>query len=119
MKDPELDAIVNEVVSEAHIDRSLLLPEDIAYIREHALYKPLRVVHVWALGVGVVITGEYFGWNFGLPIGGPMGVLVASLIVCVLYLAWVLALSELSVAMPFAGGRWLSGAEPLGNGSGF
>lgn len=30
--------------------------------------------------------------------------LVASLIVCLLYLTWVLALAELSVAMPFAGG---------------
>lgn len=119
MKDPELDAIVNEVVSEAHIDRSLLLPEEIAYIREHALYKPLRVVHVWALGVGVVITGEYFGWNFGLPIGGPMGVLVASLIVCVLYLAWVLALSELSVAMPFAGGPLAFGRRAVGKWFGF
>jgi len=119
MKDPQLDAIVNEVVSEAHIDRSLLLPEEIAYIREHALYKPLRVIHVWALGVGVVITGEYFGWNFGLPIGGPVGVLVASLIVCVLYLAWVLALSELSVAMPFAGGPLAFGRRAVGKWFGF
>ncbi len=119
MKDPQLDAIVNEAVSEAHIDRSLLLPEEIAYIREHALYKPLRVIHIWALGVGVVITGEYFGWNFGLPIGGPVGVLVASLIVCVLYLAWVLALSELSVAMPFAGGPLAFGRRAVGKWFGF
>src|ERR1700689_4292933 len=100
----QFDTIVNEVVSEAHLNRSLLLPEEIEYIREHALNKPLGVIHIWALGVGVVITGMYFGWNFGLPVGGPVGVLVASLIVCVLYLAWVLALSALSLAMPFAGG---------------
>ncbi len=119
MEDPQLDAIVNEVVSEAHIDRALLLPEEISYIREHALNKPLHVIHIWALGVGVVITGEYFGWNFGLPIGGPMGVLVASLIVCVLYLAWVLALSELSVAMPFAGGPLAFGRRAVGKWFGF
>src|SRR6476469_2993723 len=119
MKDPELDAIVNEVVSEAHMDRALILPEEIEYIREHVLRKPLGVIHIWALGVGVVITGEYFGWNFGLPIGGPMGVLVASLIVCVLYLAWVLALSELSVAMPFAGGPLAFGRRAIGKWFGF
>lgn len=119
MEDPQLYAIVNEVVSEAHIDRALLLPEEISYIREHALNKPLHVIHIWALGVGVVITGEYFGWNFGLPIGGPMGVLVASLIVCVLYLAWVLALSELSVAMPFAGGPLAFGRRAVGKWFGF
>ena len=59
--------------------------------------KPLRVLDIWALGVGVVITGEYFGWNFGLAGNGPVAVLVASLIVCLLYLTWVLALAELSV----------------------
>ncbi|HYM13497.1 MAG TPA: amino acid permease [Bryobacterales bacterium] len=110
----ELDAIVNEVVSDAHISRSLILPEEIDYIREHVLKKPLHVIHIWALGVGVVITGEYFGWNFGLPLGGPIGVLIASLIVCVLYLAWVLTLSELSVAMPFAGGPMAYGRRASG-----
>jgi ethanolamine permease len=118
-RDSQLDAIVNEVVSEAHISRSLLLPEEIQYIREHALNKPLGVIHIWALGVGVVITGEYFGWNFGLPVGGPVGVLIASLIVCVLYLAWVLGLSELSVAMPFAGGPLAFGRRAVGKWFGF
>src|SRR5678815_4694510 len=118
-KDRQLDAIVNEVVSEAHVSRNLLLPEEIEYIREHALSKPLHVIHIWALGVGVVITGEYFGWNFGLPVAGPMGVLVASLIVCVLYLTWVLALSELSVGMPFAGGPLAYGRRAVDGSLGF
>lgn len=117
--DVQFDAIVNEVVSEAHLNRSLLLPEEIEYIREHSLNKPLGVIHIWALGVGVVIAGMYFGWNFGLPVGGPIGVLVASLIVCVLYLAWVLALSELSVAMPFAGGPLAFGRRAVGKWFGF
>jgi ethanolamine permease len=115
----ELNAIVNEVVAEAHIRRDLILPEEIEYIQKHVLKKPLRVIHVWALGVGVVITGMYFGWNYGLPVGGPVGVLIASLIVCVLYLSWVLALSELSVAMPFAGGPLAYGRRALGKWFGF
>jgi ethanolamine permease len=115
----ELDTIVNEVVAEAHINRALILPEEIQYIREHVLKKPLRVIHIWALGVGVVITGEYFGWNFGLPVGGPVGVLIASVIVCVLYLAWVLGLSELSVKMPFAGGPLAYGRRAVGKWFGF
>ena len=68
-----LNSIVQEVISEAHIDPSLILPEEIDYIREHVLKKPLGVVHIWALGVGVVIAGMYFGWNFGLPVAGPVG----------------------------------------------
>jgi len=99
-----LDAVVNEVVAEAHLRPDELRPEERAYLKEHALKRPLRVLDIWALGVGVVITGAYFGWNLGLKDNGPVAMLVASLVVCLLYLIWVLALSELSVAMPFAGG---------------
>jgi hypothetical protein len=35
-------------------------------LRAHALKKPLRVLDIWALGVGVVVAGAYFGWNLGL-----------------------------------------------------
>jgi ethanolamine permease len=111
--------IVERVVADSHIPRDLILPEEIEYLRERALHKPLRVAHIWSLGVGAVITGMYFGWNPGLPVGGPVGVLIASLIVCVLYLTWVLGLSELSVAMPFAGGPLAYGRRALGKGFGF
>src|ERR1700722_3423495 len=102
----ELDQVVEEVVSEAHVRAESLRPEERQYLKDHALKKPMGVLHIWALGVGVVITGEYFGWNPGLKAAGPIGMLLASLFVCALYLMWVLALSELSVAMPFAGGGW-------------
>jgi len=67
----------------------------------------------------VVIAGMYFGRNLGLPVAGPVGMLIASLIVCGLYLTWVLGLSELSVAMPFAGGPMAYGRRALGKGFGF
>src|SRR5262249_11437255 len=90
-----------------------------AFLAEHALKRPLKVLDIWALGVGVVITGEYFGWNLALKGNGPMAVLVASLIVCLLYLTWVLALSELSVAMPYAGGPLAYGRRAAGPSLGF
>src|SRR5438876_10334329 len=115
----ELDRVVQEVVSEANVRADELRPEEREYLKEHALKKPMGVLHIWALGVGVVITGEYFGWNQGLKEGGPVGMLLASLFVCVLYLMWVLALSELSVAMPFAGGPLAYGRRAVGPGFGF
>jgi ethanolamine permease len=115
----ELDRVVDEVVAEAHVDAGALRPEDRAYLKEHALKKPMGVLQVWALGVGVVITGEYFGWNQGLKEGGPIGMLLATVFVCVLYLMWVLALSELSVAMPFAGGPLAYGRRAIGPAFGF
>jgi ethanolamine permease len=96
-----------------------LPPEERAYLQEHALKKPLRVLDIWALGVGVVITGEYFGWNLGLRDNGPVAMLIASLVVCLLYLTWVLVLSELSVAMPFAGGPMAYGRRAVEPSLGF
>lgn len=86
---------------------------------DRSLAKKLRVKDVWALGVGVVITGEYFGWNLGLKDNGPVAVLIASLIVCLLYLTWVLALAELSVAMPSAGGPMAYGSKAVDPSLGF
>ncbi|MBI4553396.1 MAG: amino acid permease [Candidatus Latescibacteria bacterium] len=96
-----------------------LTKEEQEYIKERELKRPLRAIHVWSLAVGVVIAGEYFGWNYGLPVGGPLGMLIASLFVCVLYLVWVLALAELSVALPFSGGPLAYGRRAVGPWFGF
>lgn len=109
-----LDEVVREVVGDTS-----LRPEEAEYLKAHALKKPLRVPDIWALGVGVVITGAYFGWNLGLKDNGPVAMLIASLIVCLLYLTWVLALAELSVAMPFAGGPLAYGRRVGGPWLGF
>ena len=84
-----------------------------------SLHRPLRTGHIWALGVGSVITGEFFGWNGGLGVAGPIGMLLASLFVCVLYMAWVLSLAELAVAMPVAGGPLAYGRRAVGPWLGF
>ena len=39
-------AVVNEVAAEAHLRPEELLPEERAYLREHALKKPLRVTFI-------------------------------------------------------------------------
>src|SRR5205807_1357601 len=115
----ELDRVVEEVVREVHLQPGELRPGEREYLKEHALKKPMGVLHIWALGVGVVITGEYFGWNQGLKEGGPVGMLLATLFVCAMYMMWVLALSELSVAMPFAGGPLAYGRRAVGPAFGF
>ena len=45
------------------------------------LKRTLGPVMLWGLGVGYVISGEYFGWNLGLPLGGTYGMLIATLLV--------------------------------------
>ncbi len=40
---------------------------------------------LWALGVGAVISGDFFGWNFGLAAGGFAGLLIATVLITVMY----------------------------------
>jgi hypothetical protein len=69
----EIANLAAEVASDAHIDLATLRADEKKFLEEHALRKPLRVPHIWALGVGAVITGEYFGWNPGLREGARWG----------------------------------------------
>lgn len=115
----EVEKVVEEIIAESGVDAAAFTTEDVEYLKEHALKKPLKTVHIWSLAVGVVITGMYFGWNFGLPNGGPMGVLVAGLLVSLLYLTWVLTLCELSVSIPFSGGPYAYGRRAGGKFLGF
>jgi ethanolamine permease len=68
------------------------------------LKKTLGPFTLWGLGVGYVVSGEYFGWNLGLPEGGTVGMLLAIALVTVMYLGIVLAYAELAVQRPAAGG---------------
>src|SRR5688500_15259189 len=71
------------------------------------LQRTLGPVTIWALGVGYVISGMYFGWNLGLPEGGPYGMLVATLLVTLMYVTFVLGYAELACALPRAGGAFV------------
>ena len=37
------------------------------------LERVLKPIHLWALAVGLVISGNYFGWSYGFAAGGVMG----------------------------------------------
>ena len=78
------------------------------------LRRTLGPLMLWGLGVGYVISGEYFGWNLGLPLGGTWGMLVATLIITVMYVAFTLSYAELACAMPQAGGVFVYAQRALG-----
>ncbi len=78
------------------------------------LKKSLGPTMIWGLGVGYVISGMYFGWNLGLPEGGPYGMLVALFFVTLLYIAFVLSYAELACAIPRAGGAFVYALRALG-----
>jgi ethanolamine permease len=78
------------------------------------LKKSLRGIHIWALAVGLVISGEYFGWNYGWASGGPMGMFIATLLVTIFYLCFVFSFTELTTALPEAGGPFTFADKAFG-----
>jgi ethanolamine permease len=83
------------------------------------LKKELGPVMLWGLGVGYVISGMYFGWNLGLPLGGTWGMLIATLVVTVMYVTFIFSYAELAVSIPKAGGAFDFGLRAFGPGGGF
>ncbi len=83
------------------------------------LQRTLGPVLIWGLGVGYVISGAYFGWNLGLPVGGPYGLLAATALVTVLYVTFVLGYAELACALPRAGGAFVYTSRAFGSHVGF
>ena len=80
-----------------------------------ALKKVLKPVHIWAIGVGLVISGEYFGWNYGWEAGGTLGLLIATLIITALYFTFIFSFTELTAAMPNAGGPFIYALRAFGS----
>ena len=72
--------------------------------KTNQLKKVLTPIHLWALGVGMVISGEYFGWNYGWNSAGTLGFLMATVVVAILYITFIFSYTELSTSIPHAGG---------------
>ena len=76
------------------------------YFEARGLRRHARVGSLWALGVGAVISGDFFGWNFGLGAGGFGGMLIALVLATVMYAGLCFSIAELSPALPHTGGAY-------------
>ena len=68
------------------------------------LQRRLGSLHLWSIAVGMVISGQYFGWSYGFPVAGALGMAAAAAIVTVFYVAFVFSQAELAAAIPRADG---------------
>jgi ethanolamine permease len=78
------------------------------------LRKVLSPMHIWALGVGIVLVGEFMGWNFAVEKGGMYGALIAAWFVGLLYTCIVMINSEITSAIPAAGGQYAQAKHTVG-----
>jgi ethanolamine permease len=90
-----------------------------AYFAQRTLRRHARVLHLWALGVGAVISGDFFGWNFGLSEGGFGGMLFALAIMTVLFAGLCFSIAEMSPALPHTGGAYSFARTALGPWGGY
>jgi ethanolamine permease len=83
------------------------------------LQKTLSPIQLWAIIVGMVISGMYCGWNYALDFTSPIGFIIAILIVTTFYTTFMFSYAELSTAIPHAGGPSEYSSRALGNFGGF
>ena len=107
-------------LGEREPDRSVRYGEvDDGYFERRRLRRHARVGSLWALGVGAVISGDFFGWNFGLAAGGFGGLLLATAVISVLYLCLCLGIAEMASLLPHTGGAYSFARSALGPWGGY
>lgn len=85
-----------------------------AIIKSEQLKRVLKPVHLWGIAVGLVISGEYFGWNYGWGVAGTIGFLIATIIVTVMYVTFIFSYTELTTSIPHAGGAFAYAYRAIG-----
>ena len=78
------------------------------------LLRVLGPAHVWALGVGIVLVGEYMGWNFAVGKGGAYAALIACWFAGILYTCVAMIDSEVTSTVAAAGGQYTQAKHIVG-----
>jgi len=89
------------------------------YFKDRELTRRAGVALIWGLGVGYVISGEYFSWNFGFAGGGFGGMLFATFLAIAMYVCMVYSISEMATAFPVTGGPYAFARRTMGVWGGF
>ncbi|WP_374338173.1 ethanolamine permease [Methyloversatilis sp.] len=84
-----------------------------------SLKKVLGPLQLWGIAVGLVISGEYFGWSYGWNSAGTLGFLCATVLVAAMYATFIFSFTELSTAIPHAGGPFAYARRAFGPFGGF
>jgi ethanolamine permease len=83
------------------------------------LKKTLSTLQLWGIAVGLVISGEYFGWNYGWGHSGTFGFAVVTLLIAIMYTTFVFSYTELTTSIPNAGGPFSYARRAFGPTGGY
>ena len=87
--------------------------------KETKLKPTLNTLNLWGIAVGLVISGEYFGWSYGWASAGTLGFLVISLLVAIMYTCFIFSFTELTTSIPHAGGPFAYAKRAFGATAGY
>ncbi|MEO6610116.1 MAG: amino acid permease [Aestuariivirga sp.] len=79
-----------------------------------SLKRVLGPAQVWALGVGIVLVGEYTGWNFSADKGGTLAALIVCWLIGLLYTSVAMIDSEVTSTVAAAGGQYAQAKHIVG-----
>src|SRR5277367_3868034 len=84
-----------------------------------SLKRTLSGLHLWGIAVGLVISGEYFGWSYGWALAGTLGFLITTIFIAVMYTTFIFSFTELTTAIPHAGGPFAYSYRAFGPAGGY
>jgi len=83
------------------------------------LKQTLSTVQLWGIAVGLVISGEYFGWSYGWAAAGTLGFVVSSVFIALMYMTFIFSYTELTTSIPHAGGPFAYSRQAFGPTGGY
>lgn len=98
----------------AQTDITSPVADGMVHATKVGLVRVLGPAHVWALGVGIVLVGEYMGWNFAVGKGGAYAALIACWFAGLLYSCVAMIDSEVTSTVAAAGGQYTQAKHIVG-----
>jgi ethanolamine permease len=83
-------------------------------VTHHELKQTLGTWQLWGIAVGLVISGEYFGWSYGWASAGTLGFVVTALFIAAMYTTFIFSFTELTTSIPHAGGPFAYARQAFG-----
>ncbi|HYR48841.1 MAG TPA: amino acid permease, partial [Candidatus Eisenbacteria bacterium] len=91
----------------------------VGYFAKRSLKRHAAFWSLWSLGVAAVISGDFYGWNLGLSVGGFGGLLIANIVIVIMYYGLCFSIAEMSPALPHTGGAYSFARSAMGPWGGF
>ncbi|CAN5172458.1 ethanolamine permease [soil metagenome] len=85
----------------------------------NALKPVLSTLQLWGIAVGLVISGEYFGWSYGWASAGTLGFTITSIFIAAMYATFIFSFTELTTSIPHAGGPFAYSKRAFGPTAGY